>query len=107
MSRCSPQPLAASASNDPEVVTGASDLVAVVELAAPSQLGAPVDGDLARLDRRPRLGSVLDEAGELEQLAEPDHLVADLDRLGFGHGATVAAATAPRPWTGTRLAAST
>ncbi|PVZ03466.1 hypothetical protein C8D89_12167 [Actinomycetospora cinnamomea] len=53
--------------------------VAGAELAAPAALRTPVDGHRAGLEDLPRGRAVLDEAGELEQLAETDRVVADLD----------------------------
>ena len=49
------------------------------ELPAAAGLGAAVDRDLAGLEHLPRRRAVLDETGELEELAEADAVVADLD----------------------------
>jgi len=50
-----------------------------VQLAAAARLVLPVDGDLAGREHALRLAARVDEAGELEQLTEPDHPVARLD----------------------------
>ena len=53
--------------------------VARHDLATAAGLVAPVDRDRSGLEDLPSRGTVLDQAGELEQLPETDRLVADLD----------------------------
>src|SRR3954454_9981640 len=53
--------------------------VARVELAAAALLVLAVHRHAALGEQRLRLGPGVREAGELEQLAEPDHVAADLD----------------------------
>ena len=48
------------------------DDVAVRERVPATGVRLAVDGNIAALDRDTGLGAVLDEAGELEELAEPD-----------------------------------
>ena len=55
-------------------------------LAAAPGVDLAVDGDQPALDDLAGHGAVVDDAGELEQLAEPDRLVADRDLEGSAHG---------------------
>jgi len=58
-----------------------------VHLPAAPGVDLPVDGDLTCRDDLAGSGAVVDEAGQLEQLAEANGVVADLDLLGCSaHG---------------------
>jgi hypothetical protein len=55
------------------------DDVAALELPASSQLDPAADGDDALCEQRADVGARVDQSCELEQLAEPDAVVPDLD----------------------------
>jgi hypothetical protein len=66
-------------SGDADRLLGHRDHVAAVELAAAAGLGLAVHRDLVREQQLACLAAAVGEAGQLEQLSEPDHLAADLD----------------------------
>jgi len=53
-----------------------------VKLAATPVLGLAVDERGRRRQQLPRLAAAVDDAGQLQQLPEPDRLAADLDLDG-------------------------
>jgi hypothetical protein len=65
-------------SHDPEQRIAGADLVAGVELAAAAVLRLTVDERAALGQERLRLAAGVDQPGQLEQLAQPDHVAADL-----------------------------
>ena len=66
--------------------SGHADDVTTVQLAAPPGLDLAVDLHLTRLDERLGVGTGVHQVGQLEELTEPDHLVADGDVLHQGTG---------------------
>ena len=69
----------ASAGGDPDGLAVDGDRVAGVKLAAAAGLNLAVDLHQTVLDQLRGLHTVLDQAGQLQQLAQPDHLVPDLE----------------------------
>jgi hypothetical protein len=56
--------------------------VAGVQLSAPAHLGLVVDQDPLGGEEHLDLATAADDPGELQQLAEPDHLALDWDLTG-------------------------
>jgi nucleotide-binding universal stress UspA family protein len=77
-------------------VVGGRDDVTRVKLAAASDLGLVVDTHAAVGQQRLRLGASRGKACQLEQLAEADHVVADLDVARRRHHENVT--QAPPAW---------
>src|SRR4051794_19325417 len=65
------------------------DDVALDQLAPAAGLDLAVHADPALDDHRAGLGAGLHQVGELEELTQPDRVVADGDVERFGHGAIV------------------
>src|SRR4051812_35158241 len=73
--------------DQPDFLPGGREQVAGVHLPAAARLRFAVDSHLAVSDQRLRLAARVDDPGDLEQLAEPDHVAPDLH---FAHALTVA-----------------
>ena len=63
--------------DDGQGLAGIPDGLSRSHLSAAADLDGTVDGDLTQLDDRPGHRAVVDDPGELEQLAEPNGLVMD------------------------------
>ena len=74
-------------SDEADLHVADGDDVAAPELTAAAELDAAADGDDALGEQRPDVGAGVDEAGQLEQMAQPDAVVAD------GHLSDLAHAT--------------
>ncbi|GAA1873279.1 hypothetical protein GCM10009751_35950 [Myceligenerans crystallogenes] len=77
-----------SADDGAALSRGAGDVdpVARGQLAPPAGLRLAVDPDVPADDELARLGAVLGEVRQLEELPEPDRTVPDGDALWFGQG---------------------
>ena len=78
------QPAQSAAGADPHGLAVHGDGVAVVQLAAAAVVDFAVDLDQPVLDEFRGLHAVLHQVGELQQLAQPDHAVADGDVFNSG-----------------------
>ena len=82
--------VASVSSGHSDVVVAHGDHVAPMQLAAASSLDLGVHPHLAGRDQRLGLGSRVDQAGQLQELTQANHVVADI----FVSHLTIIAATA-------------
>ena len=69
---------------DAHLLLAGGDHVATVQLTAAAALGLAVDGDLVLGKQALSVGPGLGDAGQLEELAEPDGVAANLDLVHRG-----------------------
>ena len=88
--RCSVRPPEArSGRGDSDPGVADLDRRAGADLAPTAAIDLAVDADLAVLDQGPGLRAVINDASQLQQLTEPDHLVADGNIDTFAHVVSV------------------